>query len=408
MQVCELKRGAGILVATLGGLLDLLDRRSLSVLHARQNTQNRKIPNHRTLPWKCTTMAAGKAGFITLLLLVGARALCGDTRPVALLLRIAGTVRPARYEVMRSYASSTDGIGDFWIQYDRSCPEQSHVDRATKCVRIATAAVAELRGFELDVRNVQLHVTSTVQVLRGFPALSGNWTSGEKFHSWGGLLGRTQHELFVLAWWREVRGATRYNAVWVAEDDVRYGGDVGAFLARHEKVHGPCGTDGAADYVGSQFMPTYEATGSDFLRNRWLHWKKREKVSAEFARAIPVARWVRKVEYIEKYGERVLQVLDAALQRGSFAFGEFFASSLCAAAQPANCFMLDIACCPPTATHEFLRHCTHMGLPLAVPKAQVRDCVALGTRHWIDRIKQEDWEGRRYNESQRWYHPLKW
>ncbi|KAG8468400.1 hypothetical protein KFE25_013483 [Diacronema lutheri] len=309
---------------------------------------------------------------------------------------------------MRSYASSMDGIGDFWIQYDRSCPEHSHIDRVAKCLRIAAAAIAELRGFELDVRNSQLQVTSTVQVLRGFPALRANWSEGERFSTWGDRLGRTQHEVFVLSWWRAVDAAAKYNAVWVVEDDVRYGGPVSEFLAEHERRHGPCGTEGAVDYVGAQFKPTFEATGSAYLRAQWAHWTKRASVSAEFERTVPVDKWVRKVEYLEKYGARMLDIIDAALQRGCFAFGEFFASSLCAAQPTGACAMHDIACCPPTSEHEYLKHCNYVGLPQGTPRAQVRDCVALRTRHWVDRIKRDEWDSRGYNTSRRWHHPIKW
>lgn len=94
---------------------------------------------------------------------------------------------------------------------------------------------------------------------------------------------------------------------------------------------------------------------------------------------------MRKVEYVEKYGARLLHALHVAMLNGTYAFGEFFASSVCAAA-PAWCTMLDIACCPPTSEHEYLRHCTYTGLPRAKRKEDVVHCVALRVKHWVDRI----------------------
>ncbi|KAJ1637680.1 hypothetical protein T492DRAFT_950150 [Pavlovales sp. CCMP2436] len=329
-----------------------------------------------------------------------------DRRGVALMLRAAGAVRPGRWELLRAYAANTDGIADFWIQFDKSCPELSQIDRVAKCKRVAITTVSELRAFELDVKNVQLQVTSEAKVLRAFPALRGNWSEGERFRAWGSGLGRTQHELYVLHWWLEADAASKYNAVWVVEDDVRYGGEVGAFVRGHERLHGPCGTSGSVDYVGAQFKPTFEATGSTYLKSNWLHWTKQAHVSREFAHMIPVTRWVRKVEYVEKYSSRMLKLLHAALQRGCFAYGEFFASSLCAAQPAGECNMMDLACCPPTADHEYMKQCDYMGLPHAAPGTV--DCVALQTRHWVDRIKREEWDAKRLNTTRRWHHPIKW
>jgi hypothetical protein len=330
-----------------------------------------------------------------------------DPRGVAVLYRSAGGVRPGRLELMRSYARTLRGHADFWIQYDRSCPKHSQVDRVAKCRRVAIAATAELRDFARDTPNLRVHFTTTFQALRDYPALASNWTAGERFTTWGDPPGRTQHELFVLAWWLETGAEARYNAVWVVEDDVRYGGNVAEFVATHERLHGPCGTEGRVDYAGGQFKPTAEATGSSYLRAQWLHWQKRNSVSREFSRSVPVSNWIRKVEYVEKYSARMLSILHGAIERGAFAFGEFFVSSLCALHAP-DCAMLDIACCPPSAEWEYLKHCDFAGLPKGRPRAEVVDCVALRTRHWVDRIKPEYWTTRRLNTSRRWYHPVKW
>lgn len=354
-------------------------------------------------------MAASPALTLLLLNMAGGGGVglgCHDARPPAFLFRAAGFIGPSRLQLMRSYASSLEGAVDFWVQFDRSCPQRSR--RTDKCARIAAASVAELRALALGAPRVQLHVTSEGQVLRHFPALAANWTDGENFRAWGDGLGRTQHELFVLAWWLEAGGAAKYNAVWVVEDDVRYGGDVRPFILGHERLHGPCGSGGGVDYVGAQFKPTYEGTGSRYLRKQWHHWRKRLSVSREFEASVPRAKWVRKVEYVEKYGGRLLHILHAALLRGCFAFGEFLASSLCAAQPAGACTMLDIACCPPTADHEYLAHCTRTGLPLGAPRERVTGCVALQEMHWVERISREFWDARRLNASGRWHHPLKW
>mmetsp|Transcript_11574 Transcript_11574/g.34347 ORF Transcript_11574/g.34347 Transcript_11574/m.34347 type:complete len:356 (-) Transcript_11574:143-1210(-) len=339
----------------------------------------------------CVTAQGGDAG-------------CGG-KGVAVLVRCAGTLRESRLSLLAAYAADLRGVADVWVQYDTTCGSFARVSRAAKCRRLSTQGEANLTFLASRHANLQVHVTNTTAVLEAFPQIAANWADGERFREWGDL-GRQQHETFVASWWRSTSASARYHSVWVLEDDVRFGGSVRDFVLRHEADHGPC-SPAHVHYAAAQFKPTFEATGSVYLQSQWMHWTKASRASAPFRAAVPQSAWVRKVEYVEKMSDRVVALVEVALHAGQFAFGEFFVSSLCRA-RGAWCTMLDIACCPPTASFEYLKQCTYSGLPSGVPKHAVRDCVALRVKHWVERITREAWVQRGMNGTNRWQHPIKW
>lgn len=263
------------------------------------------------------------------------------------MVRTSGPLAQGRYHELQAVARDLEGHADFWVQYDVGQHNGSTSRQA-----------AALRAASVRVPNFRVHVTSTPDVVRAFRFLHGNWLSGEALHSWGNL-GRQQHETFVLAWWRGLPPGT-YDSVWVVEDDVRFGGNVSRFLAAMDSQHGRCAPK-PADYAGAELKPSFERSGSAYLRRQWHNWDKARFISHAFDERVPMLHRVRKVEYVEKYSARLLATLAEALADGVFAFGELFASSLCSAAP--WCRLVDIACCPPTSSWEYLKHCKYSGLP---------------------------------------------
>lgn len=326
-------------------------------------------------------------------------------RGIALLLRTAGRLMRTRADLLKQYAADLQGVASFWVQYDTTCAPSTRINRRGKCVAVRRAALSNLTALERSTANLRLHITNSSAVIKAFPFLSANWYRRERITEWGDNPGRQQHELFLLAWWLGVNGSASYRAVWLLEDDVRFGGSVAGFvLAQEGGATASCDAHGP-DYAGSEFKPTFEGSGSTYLREQWRHWTKGAHFTRAFARTIPREQWVRKVEYVERYSARLLGHLLVLINNGSLAFGEFFASSACRAV--AWCSMRDLACCPPTKDFAYGRHCDAAGLPWGTDPAEVRNCVQLSRRHWNERISPEAWHGA-LASSERWVHPVKW